>query len=91
MRSCHAGLSIFVSHVRACHRVRTEQMLASFAGAIQDIGRNRDWDNNENYVKVRYRASLSKNRVTAHSCDLRIGVDSGRSSFPKAVIRRMRS
>ena len=54
-------------------------MLASFAGAIEDIGRNRDWDNDENYVKVRYRASLSKNRVTAHGCDLRTGVDTGQS------------
>ena len=49
-------------------------MLASFTSAIQEIGRDRDWDNDENYVKVRYCAPLSKNRVTAHSCDLHIGV-----------------
>jgi hypothetical protein len=62
MRARHAGSAMLVSQDRTCHRAGAEQMLASFAGAIQDIGRNRDWDYGENYVKDRYSTSL-RNRL----------------------------
>jgi hypothetical protein len=60
MRMCHAGMSMLVSRHQAFRRVATEWTLTFFPSAFEDIGRDVDWHNDQNYVKVRSRASLSK-------------------------------
>ena len=60
MRMRHAGMSMLGSHDQAFRRVATGWTLTCSPNALQDTGRDADWHNDQNYVKVRSRASLSK-------------------------------